>query len=377
MDSTADDIITKTFEYKILRPSQAIIEAAKNAMESARWVYNSALEQRIMRFRQGKPIGHAEQSRELTEARTLPEVAACLRNIQQDALERLDLAFQSFFKRAKKGQARGFPRFKGARRYSTFSQKIERQRNCPLDGDRLIIPGVGACRVRLSRPIQGRVKQLRITRRADGWYALLVCELSRPAPFPITGNSVGIDMGLRRFATLSTGESIDNPRHLRRAAKALKRSQQALSRKVKRSTNRAKARHRLALKYLKVQRARKDFHHKTALELVRRFDRIAVENLHITNMLKNHALAKSIADAGWGQFLAITQSKAENAGRTFERVPAAYTSQACSACGHHQKMPMALRVFVCSKCNHVLCRDVNAAINIGRGAPEKPAEPLK
>jgi putative transposase len=203
-----------------------------------------------------------------------------------------------------------------------------------------------------------------------------VCHLPLPEPLPKTGKAVGVDVGVKPFATLWNGEQIENPRYLRRAEKALKRSQQALSRKMKKSANRAKARQRFALRHLKVQRARKDFHHKVALDLVRRFDRIAVEDLQIPNMLKNHKLAKSIADAGWGQFLAITQSKAENAGRVFERVDPRYTTQTCSACGHRQKMPLALRVFVCESCGHTICRDKNSAINIGLGKPRKPVERL-
>lgn len=373
VDSRASAIITKTFEYKI-RATREFVEAAERALDASRFVYNCALEQRIMRYRQGKPIGYIEQSKELTEARTQPDVGDVLRNIQQDALERLDAAFLAFFKRVKKGEMPGFPRFKGRSRYRTFSQKIEKQRGCPLEGDRLAIAGVGSVRVRLSRPIEGRVKQLRITKRVDGWYALLVCDLVKTEPLPPTGASTGIDVGLEHFATLSTGETIANPRHLRRMEKALGRSQQALSRKQRTGANRRKARQRVALRHLKTQRGRKDFHHKTALDLVRRFDRIAVEDLQIRNMVRNPKLAKSIADAGWGQFLAITKCKAENAGRTFEKVNPRHTSQICSACGQRQPMPIALRVFECGGCGLSIDRDHNAALNIGRGAPEsKPA----
>lgn len=231
----------------------------------------------------------------------------------------------------------------------------------------LTIPGIGRVRVRLSRPIEGRVKQLRITKRPNGWYALLVCELLKPEHLHANAQSVGIDLGLTHFATLSNGEKIDNPRHLRRAAKALKRSQQALSRKKKGSANRVKARERLAKRHLKVSNARKDFHHKTALDIVCRFDSIKTEDLKILNMAKNHRLAKSIGDAGWGQFMSILASKAENAGREFVKVPAAYTSQTCSRCGIQQKMLLKQRTYKCSLCELTLDRDHNAAINIGRG----------
>lgn len=370
-----DKIIQRTYEFK-LRMNRKFEEACLRALDDARAVYNAALEQRISLYTYaGRSIGYYEQSRQLTEARELPEVKACLRSIQQDALERLALAFQAFFKRVKKGQSPGFPRFKARDRYHTFSQKIEKVRGCPLKGDKLTVPGVGTCRVRLSREIEGTVKQLRITRRCDGWYALLVCDLPKPKALPQTGQSVGVDVGLTTFATLSTGEKIENPRHLKAAEKKLARTQRRLSKKKRGSSNRKKARAKVACTHLQVSRCRKDFHHKAAKSLVDRFDRIAVEGLNIKGMVRNTHLAKHISDAGWGQFLAITQSKAENAGRVFEKVPARFTSQTCSSCGHQQKMPLALRVFNCGGCGHTIDRDENAALNIRAGSPKsKPVE---
>ena len=356
---------TKTFEYRI-RPNKKFVAACEKALDDSRFVYNCALEQRIRVYNAGgKTISFCEQSRQLTEARNeLPEIRGVLRTIQSDALERLDEAFDAFFRRLKRGEKPGFPRFKGRNRYHTFSQKYEKARPCPIKADKLTVPGVGTCRVRLSRPVEGRCKQLRITRRADGWYALLVCEIPKPAPMAKTGETVGVDVGIKSFATLSTGEEIENPRHLKHAAMRLAREQRRLSRKVKSSQNRRKARGKVALRYLRVQRARKHFHHEEASKLVERFDRIAVEDLNIRGMVKNRRLAKAILDVAWGQFFAITKSKAENAGRTFERVNPRYTSQTCSNCGHRQKMPLAVRVYECEKCGFVCDRDHNAAINL-------------
>ena len=359
--------ITKTFEYR-LRANRKFIAQCESTLDNARFVYNCALEHRINIYREtGKSLSFYEQSRQLTEARAaLPEVKSCLRTIQSDALERLDLAFQAFFKRLAKGQTPGFPRFKARDRYHTFSQKYEAVRPCPLLGDKLTVPGVGTVRVRLSRPIEGQVKQLRITRRADGWYALLVCRINRPKPLPKTRKTVGVDVGLTSFATLSNGETIANPRHTRRAEEKLARESRRLSRKAAGSTNRKKARRKVALRHLKVSRARKDFHHKEARKLVNRFDRISVEDLNVKGMVKNRHLAKAISDVGWSQFFQITQSKAENAGRVFERRDPRYTSQTCSECGHKQRMPLAIRLFVCEACRFVCDRDHNAAINLDR-----------
>ncbi|MGH9854387.1 MAG: RNA-guided endonuclease InsQ/TnpB family protein [Blastocatellia bacterium] len=366
-------IITKTFEYRI-RPNKQFVAGCERALDASRFVYNCALEQRIRVYdASGQTINFYEQSHQLTEARNeLPEVGNVLRTIQSDALERLDFAFDAFFRRLKNGEKPGFPRFKARDRYHTFSQKIEKQRACPLKGDKLTVPGVGSCRVRVSRPLEGKVKQLRVTRRADGWYALLVCDLPKPEALPKTGKAVGVDVGITSFATLSTGQEIDNPRYLKTAEDQLARQQRNLSRKKKGSANRKKARQKVALRHLRVRRARKHFHHEEAAKLVEKFDRIAVEDLSIRGMVKNHRLAKAISDVAWSQFFEITKTKAENAGRRFERVDPRYTSQICSSCGHQQKMPLAIRVYECEQCGFVIGRDHNAAITIlGRSAPEE------
>src|SRR5262249_52795304 len=188
----------------------------------------------------------------------------------------------------------------------------------------------------------------------------------KPAPLPLTGQTVGVDVGITGFATLSTGEEIENPRHLKKALDNLKRQQRWLSRKKKGSKRRAKQRGKSAQAHPKVWRCRKDFHHKVSTDLVRRFDAITVEDLNIRGMVKNRHLAQAISDVAWGSFFTITKSKAENAGRTFERVDPRYTSQICSNCGHKQKMPLAVRIYECAKCGIIIGRDHNSAITIDR-----------
>jgi putative transposase len=365
MADTKDPTI-KTFEFK-LRVNKSFVEACERELEHSRQIYNAALTERISYYQvTGQSLGYVEQSRHLTEARTLPEVKSHMRTIQQDALERVDEAFKGFFRRVQNGEKPGFPRFKGKDRYHTFSQKYEKVRPCPIKGDKLTVPGVGTCRVRLSRPIEGQCKQIRITRRVDGWHVLLVCEIPKPEPLPPTGQTVGVDVGITSFATLSNGEEIENPRHLKSALDNLQRQQRRLSRRQKGSERRAKQRIKFAKAHLKVSRSRKDFHHKASTDLVRRFDAITVEDLNIRGMVKNRHLARAISDVAWGSFFTMTKSKAENAGRTFERVDPRYTSQICSRCGHRQKMPLAIRVYECAKCGFVIGRDHNSAITIDR-----------
>jgi len=364
--ANSEDTTIKTFEFK-LRVNKSFVEACERELEHSRQIYNAALAERISCHQiTGKSLGYVEQSRHLTDARILPEVKNHLRAIQQDALERVDEAFKGFFRRVQIGEKPGFPRFKGKDRYHTFSQKYEKVRPCPIKGDKLTVPGVGSCRVRLSRPIEGQCKQLRITRRVDGWYALIVCETPKPEPLPKTGQTVGVDVGVTSFATLSNGEEIENPRHLKSALGNLQKQQRRLSRKKKGSKRRAKQRIKVAEAHLKVARCRKDYHHKVSTDLVRRFDVITVEDLNIRGMVKNRHLAQAISDVAWGSFFTMTKGKAENASRTFERVDPRFTSQICSICGHRQKMPLAIRIYECGKCGFVIGRDHNSAITIDR-----------
>ena len=228
---------------------------------------------------------------------------------------------------------------------------------------RLVLSKIGAVRVCKDRPFSGQPKTVTITRRADGWYACIACDTAAE-PLPKTDESIGVDVGLESFATLSNGETIANPRLLRRAEGQLKTAQRRVSRRKKGSERRKKARVLLAKAHLKVRRARMDFCHKVAHGLVNRFDTIAVEKLNIKGMVKNHHLAKSISDAGWGQFVSILTQKAESAARQVIAVNPAYTSQDCSNCGMRVPKKLSVRLHSCPYCGFEAGRDHNAALNI-------------
>jgi putative transposase len=194
---------------------------------------------------------------------------------------------------------------------------------------------------------------------------------------PLTGQETGIDLGLESFATLADGSQIANPRFFKVAELNLKRVQRRVSRRQKGSQRRRKAVALLAKAHQRVRRARTDFHHKTALALVRQFDTIYHEALQPANLVRNHALAKSISDAGWSAFLSILAFKAAYAGKQVVAVPAAFTSQACSGCGVLVPKGLSVRWHTCPDCGMSLHRDHNAALNIlargrgqvGRGTP--------
>jgi putative transposase len=175
---------------------------------------------------------------------------------------------------------------------------------------------------------------------------------------------------LENFATLSTGEVIENPRHLKAAARRLKTAQRKVSRRRKGSNRRRKAVVLLARQHQKIRRQRQDFHHQTALRLIREFDAIAVEDLNLRGLVRNHHLARHISDAAWSAFFSILTSKAENAGRQVVKVSPQFTSQDCARCGHRVRKTLAVREHRCLACGFVAHRDHNAALNIQRrGTP--------
>jgi putative transposase len=212
--------------------------------------------------------------------------------------------------------------------------------------------------------LEGTPKTVTISREADGWYVTLSCADVPVQSLPSCGQETGIDLGIEAFATLSDGARIFNPGWYRKAERALKTAHRRVSRRKKGSKRRRKAVSLLAKAHQKARRQRQDFHHKTALALVRKNDTIYHEDLQMANMLQNHHLAKSIADAGWAVFLSILSYKAACAGRRVVAVNPAFTSQLCSGCGALVQKGLSVRWHSCPDCGTSLHRDHNAAKNI-------------
>ncbi len=214
-------------------------------------------------------------------------------------------------------------------------------------------------------------------------YVCFSCAEVPARPLPLTGNEMGIDVGLKAFLTTADGDAVENPRHYRKAERALQKAQQRVSRRTKGSHRRKKAAQQCAKQHQHVRRQRSDFHHKTALALVRRYDTIDVEAIQAAHLSRRPApvpdghggylpngagrkagLNKSLHDAGWGHFLSILACKAAWAGKRVEAVPPASTSQDCSGCGQRIQKSLSVRTHVCPSCGLVLDRDENAASNI-------------
>jgi putative transposase len=233
-----------------------------------------------------------------------------------------------------------------------------------LKDGKLALSKIGYIKIKLHRQIEGKIKACTVRKDGDHWYACFSVEYE-PGKKPVPAKTIGIDMGIKCFAVLSDGTPpIENPKHLVRSGVKLAKLQRELSRKKRGSSSRKKAKAAVARLHRKVRNQRSDFHHKISREIVNNYGLIRIEDLHIRNMVRNHHLAKSISDAGWGQFFNYLAYKAEEAGCVVEKVAPHHTSILCSRCGENVPKSLSVRTHRCPFCGLVLDRDLNAAINI-------------
>ena len=367
----------RTYKYR-LYPNPRQETGLARTLETCRRIYNDALTQRRWYYAErGKGLSLYDQQRELKEARDDdPELQYVPSHVCQDVLRRLDKAFISFFRRLSRGQKPGYPRYKGRDRYDSFTYPDPDQGS----GYRLFVnpekpkrsklrlSGIGAVKIRYHRgiPEHARIKTCTVRRRCGRWYACLSLGLPDVPQKEVFDRPVGLDLGIISVAASSDGETIPNPRHLQGAEARLKLEQRRLSGKRRGSSNRRRQRRRVAEAHLKVADRRGDFLHKVSHRLVDSYDLIFVEDLRVNNMLKNHYLAKAIADASWSTLISMLAYKAEDAGGLVVKVDPRGTSQECSGCGARVPKSLAVRVHRCPGCGLELDRDVNAARNVRR-----------
>ncbi|MCC2691857.1 transposase [Nodularia sp. LEGE 04288] len=341
------------------------------AIRTARFVRNACLRY----WMDNKGIGRYDLSKfcAILAAKTeFPWVAKLNSMARQASAERAWSAIARFFDNCKKSQPgkKGYPRFKkeqthGSVEYKTSGWKLSDDRRYITFSDGF---KAGTFKLWGNRDLHfyqlKQFKRVRVVRRADGYYAQFCIDQERVERREPTGKTIGIDVGLNHFYTDSNGETVANPRHLRKSEKSLKRLQRRLSKTKKGSNNRIKFISKLARKHLKVSRQRQDFAVKTARCVVKSNDLVAYEDLQVRNMVKNHRLAKSISDVSWSLF----RQWVEYFGKVFGVVTVAvlphYTSQNCSNCGEIVKKSLSTRTHVCSHCGHTQDRDWNAARNI-------------
>ncbi|MFL5666244.1 MAG: RNA-guided endonuclease InsQ/TnpB family protein [Ktedonobacteraceae bacterium] len=253
-------------------------------------------------------------------------------------------------------------RFKGKDRYDSFTFP---QSGFSITNDnRVALSKIGCLKMVYHRPVKGKLKTCTIHHASTGkWYASFSVECE-PERLESVDTQVGIDVGLKTFATLSNAEEIENPKFFRKEEKVLAKVQRKHEKLAKGTPERRKHCKVIARVHERITFRRDNFTHQESRQIVDRFGLIAVEDLHVNRMVHNHCLAKSISDAAWSAFFSQLSSKAEEAGRQFIKVNPAYTSQDCSRCHHRQKMPLSERVYHCSCCLLSLDRDLNAALNI-------------
>lgn len=329
-----------------------------------RYVWNWALRLRSDGFRNGERIGYSETDKQLTLLKKQPETAwlnevssVCL----QQALRDLQVAFSNFF--AKRTAYPSFKR-KEQRQSANYS---ERGFSFDTDTRTLKLAKIGAIKVKWSRGTVPLPSSIRLIRTASGKFFVSLVVQTVPAPLPATGESIGIDFGVNRLATLSTGEQVANPKHGAKHQRRLAFLQRQLARKKdKASKRRHKLKRQLARVHEKIANSRTDTLHKFSTDMVRRFDVIYIENLNVRGMVKNHSLARALSDASLGAAARMLEEKAERYGKKVERIDRWFpSSKTCSGCGHIQeRMPLAVRNWTCPCCGTAHDRDVNAAMNI-------------
>jgi putative transposase len=373
-----------------LYPNRKQEQKLLRMIEAGRQLWNEALAHRKRRWEEERlSTSYSQQCWILTaERRADPLLGELYSQAGQEILKRLDRAFKAFFEH----RAR-YPRFK---RFSesgsfTYPQAYNGSVKPDVARRRLFLSKVGNVKAVFHRELPSRREELKtctVVREPDGeWYASLVYEdvlqmIQEPVKAFFT-SPVGVDLGLKSLIATTDGVKVPHPRFLRKAERRLALLQRGLSRRQKGSQNRNRTRRLLAVRSSKVSRQRADFNHKLSAELVREHDLVAFEDLKVRNLIRNHALAKSITDAGWGQLRRFSEYKAKRAAKLVVGVPPAYSTQECCFCGTLNQIPLSVRQFECRGCGRTLDRDLNAAwivlkrgvAQVGQDMPElKPAE---
>jgi putative transposase len=389
----------RTYKF-LLRPTCKQADALTACLEDHRQIYNAALEERREAWKRRRvSISLYDQQGQLSAIRAGDRDGqgrwSC--HSQRWTLKRLDRAFQAYFRRVKRGQKPGHPRFKGRGWFNsvTWNHGDGAKWNAGPDGyaTRVYLKSIGHVRVHQHRAVRGRIMTVTAKREGARWYVFFACDDVPEQPLPATGAVVGIDLGIVSFLTTSDGVHVPNPRHLADAAGRLADAQRDLRRKRRGSKRRRETVARVASLHGKVRRSRLDHAHKIAVQIVRDHDVIVREALNVAAMTrrpksrrasdgtyepngaaKKSGLNKSILDAGWGVFLKILRDKAESAGRVVIEVNPHHTSQQCSKCGHVAAGNRVTQAaFHCLACGHEAHADVNAAINILRAGLARQA----
>lgn len=361
----------KAFKYRIY-PTLEQKGLIHQHFGSARWIYNYALNKKVVAYQTEKKLLSRFDIQAEIPLLKKDEKTEWLKNVNsqtlQASLEHLDKAYSKFFKEKK-----GFPNFK-SKHDNRQSFSVPQNGKVDFEASRLNLPKFKTdIKIVLHRKFDGKVKTITISKTPTGkYFASVLIETNEliPTKTPIDENkAVGIDLGIKTFAVLSDGLSIENPRNLKRSLKRLKQCQKAISRKKKGSSNRNKARLRLASVHEKITNQRTDFLHKTSKMIVQNYDTICLETLTASNMMKNHKLAQALSDIAIGKFNTQLEYKAKWYGKNILRIGRFEPSSRLCTCGIiNKELKLSDRVWTCKSCNITHDRDVLASNNIKRMA---------